>query len=502
MTTRDALARVLALALGATLLAGACGNGVEGDGEDRKVTALNLENGERKVFEADDAVPAGWAICADPSCSVFPPEFPCQILGPGACLMNPECRLKLRCEFDLSGQGVGWARPAGGPDATDAGPAPTDPASGTSQLDPSGAYPWPQPAPDMAPPGCELVCAPGGRPVSCGEINDPGLCKQRDDCEWDEVQLPKPVPMGQAEGDNSSGEPQGLCPPDICGQPPALGYCREKRQLSCEELDQGRCELREDCSWSPARCALMDCLGPGCDHTRCGSFCRPRPIDPVCPPVKPFVGDCPNGPAAPTFDENGCIVGFECTPICPEVFIAPPDCPNGAMEKIVDDRGCVVGYRCIQSCPRIALVAPDCPDGKVVPIYDRAGCLVGYECQDPTRCDALVKDYSAALAQAKQCKAVSTTPASGEDRSAQPPAPGSCGVTVSSALGCMACPTYVNVDNREAIAKLREVERAFHELGCMKGMACPAIACLAPQGAICQADASGTGTCTDLGPVR
>ena len=92
----------------AALLLGACGGTDSGDpGElGDQVTALNLETGERELFDCESSVPRGWAICADARC-VIPPKFPCTELGPGACLLSDQrCQLKLRCEFDISGGSI------------------------------------------------------------------------------------------------------------------------------------------------------------------------------------------------------------------------------------------------------------------------------------------------------------------------------------------------------------------------------------------------------------
>jgi hypothetical protein len=70
---------------------------------------------------------------------------------------------------------------------------------------------------------------------------------------------------------------------------------------------------------------------------------------------------------------------------------------------------------------------------------------------------------------------------------------------MASGLGCGGCPTYVNASNRLAVDTLKRLQLEWSASRCGLNIDCMAMACLAPQGAGCKADStgSGTGTCVD-----
>lgn len=451
--------------------------GIAGCGDDSlpeqagKVSALNLESGEVKRFDRERDVPAGWAVCADERCLTFPPGFPCQILGPGACLLNAKCRLKLRCEFDLSSYGWSTARSAG--EATDGA---ANAESGSSD---------PVNVPDLAPAGCEFACTAGDQ-RSCGELPDKTTCAGRADCVWEETTL------DAGQGSGSSGEPAWdvPCGAESCLQPPMFGYCREKVALTCEALDRASCERRADCSWQVGACPLA-CAESGCD-VACEPFCQPREVDPGCPPIA--APRCnPDELLTPELDAEGCATGYRCAPVCPEVYAATPECPGGRVEPVLDERGCTLNYVCVHDCADKTFVPPPCEKGTVVPVRDANGCVIELRCElaATETCDALGTRYQEALAQAKRCSSANGTKGGAPLQA--------CSLTVANSLGCPACPTFVNPAQSAAITELTLLQDQWAKGRCGLDRACPAVECMQPAGASCQS-ASGdpnAATCVD-----
>jgi len=100
-------------------------------------------------------------------------------------------------------------------------------------------------------------------------------------------------------------------------------------------------------------------------------------------------------------------------------------------------------------------------------------------------CDALEKEYAAALADAKQCNPMMSSP--------------QCTVLVPDELACP-CDTYVSADNQLTLAKLKDLQTQWATASCV--VPCPAIACVAPQGAGCIPSGAGgdAAECQDYGP--
>lgn len=432
----------------AALLLGACGGTDSGDpGElGDQVTALNLETGERELFDCESSVPRGWAICADARC-VIPPKFPCTELGPGACLLSDQrCQLKLRCEFDISGGSIWHGVPTNEyPDA----PMARDYDKLVADGSPDDRY--------GAPPNCEFACVPQQEPEpTCEDVRHPEQCEGRPDCQWEWLYYAHPADKGEpsVEGGDpgnmaDSGKPGvpsdyiGMpCPPDICNIPPRpAGICIPKRPASCEELDRESCYRRKDCSWDQGPCDLI-CMEPELTNNDMGqidAYCK-RLCEPSCRPV-------------------------------PE----PPVC------KPVPEPRCREGYL-------------------PVPIIDDNDCLVGYECKPihGNECDGIAERYAETLQEAKKCTPVYTfdKPSFCGPRLllACSPPPNPCTEHVTSSLAC-GCPTAVNPHNREALATLRELSAAWTQNRCDYELMCPAIACMKPQGSGC----GFNGTCVDYG---
>ena len=102
-------------------------------------------------------------------------------------------------------------------------------------------------------------------------------------------------------------------------------------------------------------------------------------------------------------------------------------------------------------------------------------------------CTQLEQQYSAYLAQAKGCNSLINSL--------------QCTQLVDTELACP-CSTYVNPANTDALKRLAELKTEFGQKMCMEGVACPAIACIEPQGSACQPNgAGGDGDgCVDFGP--
>jgi hypothetical protein len=92
-------------------------------------------------------------------------------------------------------------------------------------------------------------------------------------------------------------------------------------------------------------------------------------------------------------------------------------------------------------------------------------------------CDQIQAAYRAALATARACSVGAAN---------------QCQKTVSSALGCNGCPTFVNDDSG-----LSQYENAWNRGGCGQNQVCANIACLAPKAATCKASDAGSATCVD-----
>jgi hypothetical protein len=134
-------------------------------------------------------------------------------------------------------------------------------------------------------------------------------------------------------------------------------------------------------------------------------------------------------------------------------------------------------------------VPPTCTSGEqLVEIYDASGCLAGYKCvaDDGAGCTALAAQYGQALQQAKACAPFAT------NMLAQ------CTLPVADALICGGCTTFVNTANGAAVQRLKDLQTKFDAQGCGVNVMCPAIACVAPTGASCEARSDGGGACQDL----
>ena len=467
-STRRFAGRRRLCAVFCVVAAAACGDNTAGPpaGDDLAVEALNLSSGERRSFSSANEVPDGWAVCETDACHI-PPQFPCRQLGGGACLLHPACRLRVRCEFDLD-LGQSHLTPTEGP--TPDG----DLGHGTGGPAPEGESPLGHGTGGPAPEGevgadvadaCELVCV-AKETLACGEIHDDQRCNARPDCEWDW----QPAPCSHVS-----------CPKSL------VGYCRPSRKAPCQALDQAVCGRRPDCEWRPTVCtwACQDpapCEGQDCPSTppcesNCQSFCQPRQ---ECPAIGHVIPDCEAGQKTePQYDDKGCLTGYRCVDEgCPSVPAIAPLCPDGVPPELVyDERGCVVGSTC-QSITCAAPLEPEC-DGHLIPEYDEHRCITRYICVERSKCDALATNYAAALRKAKVCQADSDNP---------------CGLTVAGGLGCGHCPTYVNADS-SAVNDLRRLQRDYQALNCgAEGPACAAIACLAPTGATCVAEATSGNT--------
>jgi hypothetical protein len=92
-------------------------------------------------------------------------------------------------------------------------------------------------------------------------------------------------------------------------------------------------------------------------------------------------------------------------------------------------------------------------------------------------CDQLQADYQAALGTARECSVGGTN---------------QCQKTVTSALGCNGCPTFVNDDSG-----LSQYQNAWNQGGCSQNQVCANIACLAPKAATCKASDAGGAACVD-----
>lgn len=102
-------------------------------------------------------------------------------------------------------------------------------------------------------------------------------------------------------------------------------------------------------------------------------------------------------------------------------------------------------------------------------------------------CSELAKAYAVALAEAKLCNSLINSL--------------QCTQMVDDVLDCP-CSTFVNPANTEAMQKLGSLKAEWGAKQCMEGRACPAIACVAPQGGGCQPNGAGGDAdgCVDFGP--
>lgn len=426
----------------AALLLGACGDVDDGTGKD--VTALNLETGEKQVFTGEDRVPGGWIVCINDRCPI-PDHFSCQNLGPATCLLSRRCSLKLLCEFDIPGiPPIYRIEPQLGPelqgeepvDAHDAGAAPC----AVDSDDPNFGCVVPvQPVePRYAPQGCEFVCRGPTPQPTCEEIRDPRACEANPKCDWEWLNLIQPLGEGHTEdGNNPSTESNTEVPSDVAaGMPCTPDYC--------PPLPQGFCRPAK-----PHACEQLD-------KYRCHAR-----------------EDCTWDPMPCPCSERGC--DMACGPFCrPRQNVCPPPPP-----------------------------VPLCKEGRIEQVYDEQGCLVGYKCADTTRCEVLRKEYDELLRDAKQCTPIrylneGCLGGPGPEGCIQPPDTKQCSITVPNGLGCMSCPTYINAEHGEAVEMLHDLRSEFEELGCMRNIACVAMACAMPRFGSCEYALGGSqASCVD-----
>ena len=423
------------------------------------ISAIDLKTGERREFGSSADVPAGWQPCSDPTCGTVPPGVPCQNLGPKVCSLNPNCRVKtLSCvESGCAEPGTGTGTGSSGSGSAGSGSGSVPPASGgggsTPGATPSGSgnstpgglptnpteppNPGPAPAPGggcgpSTPPVCELACVPKF-PLECEELTGEKACTGRKDCEWGAFYCPMCMPQ---EGTGCECKPS----------------CRQKAPPTCDALDETTCGKRPDCEWLPGVCPMCEPQNPNdpaATACTCRSFCQAKPLQctvAISPPAPDF---CPNGKIVPKHDARGCVVGFSCEKYCPALAPLPPDfCVGGKIQTKYDPRGCAIGFECIKPT-------------------------------DPGTCADLSKAYGIALDQARSC--------------APSAAAKQCSLQVPDRLAC-ACVTYVNAGQTAAVQKLNDLRKKWDAAGCNKNLACPAVACFAPQAASCDA---ASGKCKD-----
>jgi hypothetical protein len=92
-------------------------------------------------------------------------------------------------------------------------------------------------------------------------------------------------------------------------------------------------------------------------------------------------------------------------------------------------------------------------------------------------CDEIQAEYKVALATARACS---------------PDATNQCQKSVTNALGCNGCPTFVNDDSG-----LSAYSDEWNQAGCNQNQVCTNIACLAPRSAVCRASDAGGALCAD-----
>jgi hypothetical protein len=92
-------------------------------------------------------------------------------------------------------------------------------------------------------------------------------------------------------------------------------------------------------------------------------------------------------------------------------------------------------------------------------------------------CDKIQAQYNVALTAARACS---------------PDATNQCQKSVTSALGCSGCPTFVNDDSN-----LGQFSDQWSKANCDQGVVCPAIACLQPKSGVCKASDAGGTLCVD-----
>ncbi|MCA9667500.1 MAG: hypothetical protein KC503_17995 [Myxococcales bacterium] len=299
-------------------------------------------------------------------------------------------------------------------------------------------------------------------PLPCAKLGAK-VCELSPRCELKAINC---MGSGCVQPSPTPGAPEpDPCPPP---PPPSCEYvCVEKQpQPTCESItDKAKCVDNARCEWQQGPCPGAPCVqGQPCPP--CPFSCRSKVTPPPPPPPPP----------CPTLPHPG-----------------PDFCKDGRIIPKYDQNKCIVGYTCEKQCPPIPASYPQCPAGqKVQPKYDHNGCVVGYECVSDGSCEALSTAYSAALAKAKVCQLSQMGPMA------------QCDVAVPNALAC-ACTTYVSGINSSAIAELKKLKATWDSKGCGQYLACPAIACMAPQGGTCTANAAGAAgayaRCVDNAPT-
>ena len=103
-----------------------------------------------------------------------------------------------------------------------------------------------------------------------------------------------------------------------------------------------------------------------------------------------------------------------------------------------------------------------------------------------TNCTDLANEYHMALAQARGCSA------------GDGPKGPQCTLKVQSALAC-GCPTFVNPQNKPAVAQMSSLEKSWNAKKCDTGTRCPPMPCRDPKGASCNSTSPGSaqGQCAD-----
>lgn len=424
------------------LLLGACGDADDATGKD--VTALNLETGEKQAFADEDQVPGGWIVCINDRCPI-PDDLSCQNLGPATCLLSPRCSLKLLCEFDIPGiPPIYRIEPQ-----FDSGPA--DAEVGVDQANSAGAAPCLQDSDDpnfgcvvpvepvgprYAPQGCEFVCRGPTPQPTCEEIRDPRACEARPECDWEWINRILPLESGETEPGNDGSNGVEFSDDVASRMPCSPDFCPPPPQGFCRPAKPQACEQLDKYRCQQREDCTWDPMPCPCKEWGCDMACGPfcRPRNDVCPPPPPV---------------------------------------------------------------------PLCEGGRAEPVYDAKGCLVDYKCADTKRCEVLRKEYGDVLRDAKQCTPIrylneGCLGGPGSDNCIQPPDTKQCSITVASGLGCMSCPTFINADHKEAVDRLEKLRGEFHELGCMRNLACPMMACAMPSFGSCEYLDGGSGaSCVD-----
>jgi hypothetical protein len=496
-----------------------------GSEKDSAVKARNLSTGDIESFPSAGSVPSGYSTCTDDGCTV-PGGTPCENLGPAVCPLLSECRLKeLWCSGTASSGSGSSGSGSSGSGSSDPGATGTDP---TQKCEYSCIPKLPLLCEELSDEKACIVRADCEWSLSmcpaCDAKDRPDLCQCKPSCQT-KIAPPPPVPPSVACKSNADcGKAElclfksgcGLMGPGACQTRPQACPAVYSPVCGCNGKSYGNeCEARAagtsiahvgDCTLPPttgcmsnADCAVNSkssfCFfKSGCGKTGPG-VCQAKPQ--ACPEYWSPVCGC-----------DGKTYGNECearamgTSVAAAGECAPPPPPTGCKSNTdcAKNEFCFFKSGCGKLGAGACKVRPQACAMYYSPVCGCDGKTYGNECEaeaagvsvsaagacvpNQSTCDSLKLKYINALAAAKTCYPLATTPVA------------QCANKVTTDIACNTCETYVN-----DLGTLTVIQKEWALNGCNKlPWACPAMACRLPTGGKCLSSSTGAtqGACQDL----